>query len=306
MASNKSDAEMASIYIRKNNSDDSDDYDQSSDDDVRGNRSSSESSSESSQDVGLSESDNGSTEMSKLILENTSLGDGSEVGDGNESNSSTGKGARMKNKDYDYVKTYPSLVAAKEGVTRYEIGGKSWTRSVSYPTNYGDKVCYTCRGYPKCPKRMQMLLDTESQDVHIHLSSDSHDHTSTTSRSNPQLNPQSRSKVLELIAVGVHQPRKLIKQLEINNLPILTRNQISNLKARTSKKVVGPLTCSLSTFLLWAKKRNKVPEDDDEVYVIAYDYKLSKKSKIKDLRCVMSTKRLISQAKKSNFFNIFI
>ena len=38
------------------------------------------------------------------------------------------------------------------------------------------------------------------------------------------------------------------------------------------------ITCSLSTFLLWVKKRETVPEDEDEVYVVGYDYKLSKKT----------------------------
>jgi len=59
--------------------------------------------------------------------------------------------------------------------------------------------------------------------------------------------------------------------------------------------------------LLWVKKRELVPDEEDQVYVVDYDYKLSKNNpnKIKDLRCFMTTRRLISQAKKS-IYKLFI
>ena len=68
----------------------------------------------------------------------------------------------------------------------------------------------------------------------------------------------------------------------------------------------GPLICSLSQFLQWVKLRTEIPEDEDKVYVVDYDYKLSKtnSSKLKDLRCFFTTKRLIKQAIKSIFFSI--
>ncbi len=62
------------------------------------------------------------------------------------------------------------------------------------------------------------------------------------------------------------------------------------------------MTCSLSEFLQWVKKREEIPDDEDKVYVVSYQYKLSKskKTKIKDLRCFMTTKRL-RNATKSKF-----
>ena len=171
-----------------------------------------------------------------------------------------------------------------------------------YETKQGDKICYTCKGYPRCPKRMQLTLDPESSDVHVHVSTDAHDHHLIATTKG--LNPSSKAKVLELLSVGVTQPRKILKELEKNNLPPLTKPQLNNLKQRTQKKVGGPQICSLSDFLLWVKKREKVPDDEDEVYVVAYEHKLSKHNtnKIKDLRCFMSTKRLIRQAINSNIF----
>ena len=93
------------------------------------------------------------------------------------------------------------------------------------------------------------------------------------------MNPLSGANALELLEIGVTQPKNILKQLEINLLPTLTA-QINNLKQRPQHKPVGPLTCLLSRFLLWFKKRENVPEDEDEVYVVSYDYKLSKRRKI--------------------------
>ena len=222
---------MASYYIKNNSNDvDSDDYDRDTDDE-KGHGSNENDTTSYSEDGDscseddsflarprkqseLSEQSDGSTssQMAALVLDES---------DNPVNASSASENGRTKgsNKDYDFVKTYESLVKARIGVAEREIGGKCWTRSVMYSTNCGDKICSTCRGYPKCPKRMQMLLDTESQDVHIYLSADEHDHSSINSKRTPQLDPLSRAKVLELIAVGVTQPRRLLKQLEILNLP---------------------------------------------------------------------------------------
>ena len=121
----------------------------------------------------------------------------------------------------------------------------------------------------------------------------------------PQLNPASKAKVLELLDVGVTKPRLILRQLEFLNLPIISRVQINNLKQRLHTKISGPLTCTLSQFLQWVKVREDVPDNDDEVYVVDYDYKLSKSqtNKIKDLRCFLTTRRLIKHASKSKNIN---
>ena len=151
------------------------------------------------------------------------------------------------NKDYVQVKTYQSMIAAKDGIANREICDQLWTRGISYSTQQGDKICFTCKGNPRCPKRMQLLLDPESQDVHVSVSMDEHSHLSLCRR--PQLNAQSRARVLELVASGVTKPRRILKILEEAKLPILSRVQINNLKQRILKKTSGPLTCSLSEFL---------------------------------------------------------
>ena len=84
---------------------------------------------------------------------------------------------------------------------------------------------------------MQFLLDPESQDVHVNLSTNEHEHPVTSGTS--KLNRESKERVLELLELGVSQPRKLLRELEKGGLPKLTKVQINNLKSRTSLKVRG-------------------------------------------------------------------
>ena len=99
------------------------------------------------------------------------------------------------NKDYEHSKIYSNLVAAKTGISNKEIGDQYWTRGDSYSTKLSDKICYTCSGFPKCSKRMNLLLDPETQDVHVYISSDEHNHESTSRFINSRLNHTSRAKV---------------------------------------------------------------------------------------------------------------
>ena len=217
---------------------------------------------------------------------------------------------RTKNKDYQFIRTYSSLLDAQKGVQNREIGEQLWTRGVKYETQEGSKICYTCRGHPKCNKRMLMVLDPASQDVHVSISSDAHSHINNFFSKG--LNALTKAKVIELLDSGVTKPAKIIKNIENLNLPHISRLQIANLKARINKNVRGPLTCDLNQFLTLVRKREAVPDDDDQVYVAAYELKLSKsQTKIKDLRCFLTTRRLIKNALKSkkkqkNFFDIVL
>jgi hypothetical protein len=80
---------------------------------------------------------------------------------------------------------------------------------------------------------MQLHLDPESQDVHAHVSLDEHQHESLGNR--PRLDPESKAKVLDLLANGVTKPQRILKILEEQQLPRLNRIQINNLKQRVLK-----------------------------------------------------------------------
>ena len=104
-----------------------------------------------------------------------------------------------------------------------------------------------------------------------------------------------------LKANGVNKPRKIMKELNRANLPMLSNIQISNLKGRENLKINGKSTCNLSNWFAWIKKRTDVPDDEDELFVADYSYEFSRRdpSKLKDIRCFFTTKRLISVPIKS-------
>ncbi len=66
---------------------------------------------------------------------------------------------------------------------------------------------------------MRLHLDPGSQDVHVSVSLDEHCHVSLSCR--PQLNPESKAKVIELLANGVTNHRRILRILEENKFPKL-------------------------------------------------------------------------------------
>ncbi len=152
----------------------------------------------------------------------------------NDGNPSSTRPSGVSNKEYVFDSTHIGLEAAKRAIDLGQIGNQYWTRGNTYTTKHGDKICYTCRSFSRCPKKMYLLLDPENLDVHAHVSTDEHDHDLS---GKFRLNPISKQKVLELLGCGVIQPRKILKELDRHNLPPLTKLQINNLKARLKNKV---------------------------------------------------------------------
>ena len=130
-------------------------------------------------------------------------------------------------KDYKFLKTFPSFIAANEAIANREIEEQLWVRGQTYTTkSEGDKIYFTCRGYPRCPKRMLLHLDPTSQDVHVSVSLDEHSHALLGRR--PRLDPRSRARVLELIDNGLVKPRSILRVLEDLRLPVVSRVQINS------------------------------------------------------------------------------
>jgi hypothetical protein len=71
----------------------------------------------------------------------------------------------------------------------------------------------------------------------IYISNDEHIHESNAKVK--MLNQSSKEKVFELLNIGVHEPRNILKQLQKNNLPM---QKINNLKQRVKIKLVGKTT----------------------------------------------------------------
>jgi hypothetical protein len=132
------------------------------------------------------------------------------------------KKCRGKCKEYEEYARYSSLLQAKEAIDQ-GIDNQNWVRSVKRSTKDGDKIYFTCAKFPKCPRSLYVLLDPDSNDAIVYVTNNDHDHEQEARAK--ALCPSSRAKVLELLDVGVNQPRKIIKALENSNLPVLSKVQ---------------------------------------------------------------------------------
>ena len=192
------------------------------------------------------------------------------------------KKSRGKTRDYEFYDTYVSFVKAKEAIDR-GVDGQHWVRSYKRTTKKGDKMYY------RCPRSLYVLLDPTNDDAYIYITNNNHDHD--VEAKNKRLNEDSKAKVLEMIEIGVTEPRRIIKELDKCNLPLLTKTQISNLKSRTNVKQNGNSKCTLNQWLECINKRRKLPEDIDEIFVVDYSYSfsISKPNQLKDMRCFLTT-----------------
>ncbi len=153
-----------------------------------------------------------------------------------------------------------------------------------------------------------MFCSIQQMTTHIftlHYINNNHDHD--VEAKSKRLNEDSKAKVLEMIEIGVTEPRRIIKELDKCNLPLLTKTQISNLKSGTNVKQNGNSKCTLNQWLEWIKKRRELPEDIDEIFVVDYSYSFSKSkpNQLKDMRCFLTTRRLVNTTIKSKIFSHF-
>jgi hypothetical protein len=154
-------------------------------------------------------------------------------------NETVHKKCRGRAKDYELFATFPSLCKAKEQIDK-GIDGDHFVRKNMKRTNAGDKIFFRCSRFAKCPKSVYILLDANSNDSYIYISNDEHIHEPNAKVK--MLNQSSKEKIIELLNIGVHEPRDILKQLQKNNLPMLTKVQIYILKQRVKIKLVGKTT----------------------------------------------------------------
>lgn len=109
----------------------------------------------------------------------------------------------------------------------------------------------------------------------------------------------SKQKVIEYSKLGI-TPKEIIRQIrEAGNLEQLTNVQIYNIRSYDKKKNLGDTVMNLTEFIEWCKKNQSIPNDDDEVFILKFTYKLNG-SKVRYLRTIFTTKRLLRNCLQSN------
>jgi len=95
-------------------------------------------------------------------------------------------------------------------------------------------------------------------------------------------------------------PADIVRHIQFD--PILeqiTIGQVYNLKARYNQNILGNVKVNLMEFIDICESMQSIPTDLDEVFVIGISYKVNKNNKIKHLRVVFTTLRLLKLAMKN-------
>lgn len=221
------------------------------------------------------------------------------------------KRAAKRSLQWDYVQTFPDPAAALVFIKDEKI----W--SINY-TNYsteGKKVYYRCnqvkRRGPQCDAALHLLYD--STNLSVLLFSTGADHTCNKLKQEQQtqrLSEEMKSKIEELFDYRM-KPKRIFEELCKLNLKPKNLDQISNYVRKLKLQRYGEATISLHELDQWCSFHSKVPEDEDEGYVVAYRIHGQVDSEDSDdsddglfedpstklsFNVIISTKRLIQQS----------
>ena len=116
---------------------------------------------------------------------------------------------KVTHKDYVQHSVHNNYMNCKK-IIDCGFENQFWTRKAKYNTNLAKKWNYTCKGFKEYPKRLLVLLDPDSQNATIFISTDNHDHAQ---KVNSRLDSISKAKVEELFVIIVWFFFKLRKKI---------------------------------------------------------------------------------------------
>ncbi|RMZ98423.1 hypothetical protein BpHYR1_035707, partial [Brachionus plicatilis] len=67
--------------------------------------------------------------------------------------------------------------------------------------------------------------------------------------------------------MGFTKNKNILKEIERQNLPKITKSQLTNTKAYWKRKLFGPAQADLKELVNWCNERKEIPEDMDQVFV---------------------------------------
>jgi hypothetical protein len=235
-------------------------------------------------------------EEDAISVINTNDSSGSET----ESCSSNGKVRRRgKQRVYDRVKTYETLIEAKKALLELDEIDEDghWTKSNECNTTEGRKLYYKC--FKECNMSAYILVRNDCLDNDVYLSKGEHVHDDH----GDQLPPETKKFIIDqYVNNKIRKPFRLTEMVMEKDLPQITIKQMYNLIARIKKKELGQSNCTIGEFIGWCEERSGVPEEDDKVFCVNYEYAIDEATnELLFFRSFLSTKRLLSYTKYNDW-----
>ena len=207
---------------------------------------------------------------------------------------------KMKRK-WSMKEKFDSAEAAEKAVEEMKI----WSKCSTKNTSQGKTVYYRCTegtfrkdGCPDCPAGVYLLYHSTSDDVSLYEADEGHaNHTTEPSRG---LSDAMKSFIREKYSEGITMPEKILCVIRNAGKPEPSKTQVCSFLATLKKEKYGPPCVSAAEIRRWCEAHRNEPTELDEPFVLAYHvHAESFVVEEQDLKIVVTTKRLLSLAKKS-------
>lgn len=196
-------------------------------------------------------------------------------------------------------KTYKTAEEAEEAVNSC----KFWKKCSSTNTSSGSRVTYRCskgeyRG-EECPAGLYLLYDAKSLEVLLYETDNEHVHHNNTSAHG--LTTQQKEFIKKKFQDGITKPNSILDRFREEGIPEPPKSKLINHLKTVREEKYGSPTMSANEIREWCENQKNVPDDLDTAFVLSYHvYAESNVVEEQDLKIVISTKRLLSIAKKSS------
>jgi hypothetical protein len=208
------------------------------------------------------------------------------------------KRRRKMKRTWIVKETFDSPAAAEKAVEEMKV----WKKCSTKRTTQGETVYYRCAAgrYRKseCPAGIYLLYHSNSDDVSLYEADEEHqNHTTEPSRG---LSMELKSFISKKYSEGITIPEKILSVIRSAGMPEPSKQQLNSFLTAIRSKKYGPPCMSAVEIRRWCEKHKNVPAELDEPFVLAcHIHAESFVVEEQDLKIVISTRRLLSLARKS-------
>ncbi|XP_073948903.1 uncharacterized protein [Choristoneura fumiferana] len=180
------------------------------------------------------------------------------------------KKKRGESKQWIFVEEFISVCAAEKAVEEEN----SWSILTTHLTYDGKKRFYRCNKVPRkgeqCAAQLYLLFDTNSDAVLLYRTDCEHNHDSIKSSYNFGICDETKLEINKLFDLRL-KPKAILGNLnKIDRIKIPTKQQLYNYLAYCRRIKYETSSIHLGELKKWVISRTKIPDDDNEVFVIAY------------------------------------
>lgn len=207
------------------------------------------------------------------------------------------KKRRRVTRKWREVQTYPSALEAEKAVEQMKI----WKRTSSKSTTTGKRVEYRCAEgkyrVSECPAGIYLLYHSSNTSVSLYETENEHANHTTHNRG---LSSDLKLFIEQKFADGISKPNAILSLLRQHQMEEPAKAKLVAF-LKTLRLSKGTPSVSATEIRTWCNERIQIPQDEDEPYVLDFNiHAESYEVEEQDLKIVVSTRRLLSIAKKSD------